>query len=274
MSAGSYAAGMISTILAGTARCPRRVLGGAVSLAGVSLGVHLLSAPRSDGRFEIPVLLSVLALAAVILATVALARWRPAAFTIDAAANVFRSLPQPNHVYQAAGAVFISAALITTTVNFRTVHRDRPSLDPAEPFMDDTMVILAVLLVVVSVPQIAAVWRGVGVQLGPDGLTDRSMLGNLVVPWDALTTTSLPPTTPTALFLRLTYARPELVRTAGLPLTRRRIRTDTVNALFLAHAMHHYLVHPERRQRIGTTAGYTELLTALHGAGLRQAERP
>ncbi|MDG6108252.1 hypothetical protein Daura_21685 [Dactylosporangium aurantiacum] len=78
-------------------------------------------------------------------------------------------------------------------------------------------------------------------------------------------TTSLPPTTPSALFLRLTYARPDLVRTAGLPFTRRRIRTDTINAVFLTHTMHYDLVQPERRQRIGTAASYTELLNTLYG---------
>lgn len=266
MGGGSYAAGMISAILAGTARRPRWVLGGAVSLAGVLAAVHLLSAPESGIRFTIPVLLSLLALTAVVLAPVAVSRWRPATFTVDAAASAFRALPQPGHVYQAAGMAFFSANFITFTVN---MLRGWPSPDRADRFMADTMVILAVLLVVLSVVSITAAWRGIGVQLGTDGLQDRSMLGTLTVPWDALTTASLPPTTPSALFLQLTYARPDLIRAAGLPLTRRRIRTDTVNALFLTHTLHHYLVHPERRQRIGTAAGYTELLTALHGPGHR-----
>ncbi len=240
-----------------------------MSLAGVLAGVHLLSAPESGIRFAIPVLLSLLALTAVVLAPVAVSRWRPAAFTVDAAASAFRSLPQPGHVYQAAGTAFFSANFITITVNMHTTLRRWPSPDRAEQFMAATMVILAVLLVVLSVVSVTAAWRGIGVQLRPDGLRDRSMLGTLTVPWDALTTASLPSTTQSALFLQLTYARPDLVRVAGLPLTRRRIRTDTVNALFLAHTLHHYLVHPERRQRIGTAAGYTELLTALHGPRLR-----
>jgi hypothetical protein len=264
---------MISAILAGTARRPRWVLGGAVSLAGVLVGVHLLSAPNSGTRSAISVLLSLLALAAVSLAPVALTRWRPAAFTVNVAASAFRALPQPYHVYQATGSALFTATFITFTVNMHTVHRSWPSLDRTEQFMDDTMVILAVLLAVLSVVSITAAWRGIGVQLRPDGLQDRSMLGTLTVPWDALTTASLPPTTPSALLLRLAYARPELVRATGLPLTRR-IRADTVNALFLAHTLHHYLIHPERRQRIGTAAGYTELLTALHRPELRGVQPP
>jgi hypothetical protein len=61
----SYAAGMISAVFAGTARRPRWVLGGAVALAGVLVGVQLLSAPDSGIRFAIPVLLSLLALTAL-----------------------------------------------------------------------------------------------------------------------------------------------------------------------------------------------------------------
>ncbi|MFF5225383.1 hypothetical protein [Dactylosporangium sp. NPDC000521] len=212
---------------------------------------------------------SVLAVAAVFLAGSALKRWRPAAFTVDAAAGAFRTLPQPNHVLQAVGMALMSANMTTFTVNFHTMEPDPPIRDPFGHSMGDVMVVLAVMLVVLTALQIAGVWRGIGVQLGPDGLKDRSLLGTLTVPWDALTTASLPPTTPTALVLRLTYARPELVRVAGLPLTRRQIRTDTVNALFLAHAVHHYLVHPERRQGIGTAAGYTELISALYGAAHR-----
>ncbi|MEV4138923.1 hypothetical protein AB0J72_43010 [Dactylosporangium sp. NPDC049742] len=256
---------MISAILAGVARHPRWVLGGAVALAGVLVGVHLLSAPDSDLRYAIPVLPPLLGLAALVLASVALTRRRPAAFTVDAGAGVFRTPPPANHVLQAAGSAFMATTMIMAAANSRTMQRDWPSPDPAVRFTDDVMVVLACLLVVLIVPQIAAVWRGIGVELGPDGLKDRSALGTLTVPWDALTTASLPPTTPSALSLRLTYARPDLVRAAGLPLTRRRISTDTVNALFLAHAVHYYLVHPQRRQGIGTSAGYAELMTALYG---------
>ena len=260
---------MISAILAGTARRPRRVLGGAMALAGVFVAVHQLSAPMSGVRFAIPAMVIALALAAITLAGSALKRWRPAAFTVDAAAGAFRTLPQPNHVFQAANAVFTSAYMITFTVDLRMMWPGSAAPELLGHSTDDVMVVLAVLLVVLTVLQIAGVWRGMGVRLGPDGLKDRSVLGTLTVPWDALTTSSLPPTTPTALVLRLTYARPELVRAAGLPLTRRRIRTDTVNALFLAHAVHHYLVHPERRRGIGTAAGYTELISALYSAAHR-----
>ncbi|MGI5183404.1 hypothetical protein ACQEVZ_44815 [Dactylosporangium sp. CA-152071] len=257
---------MISAILAGVARHPRWVLGGAVALAGVLVGAHLLSAPDSDLRYAIPTLPPLLGLAALVLAVVALTRRRPAAFTVDAGAGVFRAPSPPNHVLHAAGAAFMSATIIMFAVNSRTLPRDRPAEDPAGWFMGDALLVLACLVVVLSVLQIAAAWRGVGVQLGPDGVKDRGPLGTLTVPWDALTTASLPPTTPTALSLRLTYARPDLVRAAGLPLTRTRIRTDTIDALFLAHAVHHYLVHPERRQGIGTAAGYAELMTVLYGA--------
>ncbi|MET7418733.1 hypothetical protein [Dactylosporangium sp. NPDC005555] len=261
---------MISAILAGTARHPRRVLGGGVAVAGGLLGVHLLAAPYSGTRFAVAALLPLLGLVFMVLTLVAQARWRPAAFVVDAGVPAFRTLRQPGHVYNASGVAFMSAAAVTAAVNARGVPRDPASSDLIGLAMARTLGILALLIVVMAVLLAAAVaWRGIGVQLRPEGVMDRSLLGTVTVPWDALTTNSLPPTTPSARLLRLTYARPDLVRVTGLPLTRQ-INTDTVNALFLAHTLHHYLIHPQHRPHIGTAAGYAELLTALHGPGPRR----
>ncbi|MFG2039625.1 hypothetical protein [Dactylosporangium sp. NPDC048998] len=259
---------MLSATLVGTARHPRLTLGGAVAVAASLVGLQLLAPSDSNTRYAIPAVLSLLGLASAGMALVALTRPRPAAFVVDADAPAFRALPHPGHVYSAATAVFMTATEATFRVILPDADRDTAFDDPGWRVMTGTFGLLTIVLGVLTVPLIAAVWRDVGVQLRPSGLVDRSALGTVTVPWDALSASSLPPTTPSATSVRLTYARPELVRVRGLPFSRRRIRTDGVNALFLVHAINHYLMHPQRRQAIGTEAEYGDLLSALHGARL------
>ncbi len=241
------------------------MIGGVVVVAVGFAGVQQLAAPGSDTRYAIPALLSLLALGCGVLILVALARPRPAAFVVDVQASAFRTVSQPGHVFNAASSVLLSATLVTS----RVVAPDRDGAAGWD-WMSGTLDVLGVVLVVLAAVTVAAVWRGNGLWLRPAGLMERNPLGSLTVPWNALSTRSLPPTTPSAQSLRLVYTRPDLVRRHGLAIIRRRISTDTVNALFLVHTLHHYLTNPEQRQSIGTESGYAELLRALHSATPRQ----
>jgi hypothetical protein len=258
---------MLSAIFDGVGRHPRSVISGVVVVAAGFAGAQLLAAPDTGVRYAVPALLSLLALVSGVLAVVAMTRPRPAAFVVEAAA--FRTVSQPVHVINAASNVLLSATIVTS----RVVAPDRDG-DPGWDLMSRTLDILAVVLAALSALLVAAVWRGSGVWLRRDGLMERNPLGSVTVPWDALSPSSLPPTTPTATSLRLVYAKPELVRRRGLDINRRRIRTDTVNALFLVHTLHYYLTHPEQRQAIGTGPGYADLLRALHGTTPRQPTDP
>lgn len=254
---------MLSTIFAGTARHPRLVLAGAAAVAAGFVGVQLLTAPESDSRHAIPALLALLGLASAVMALAAWLRARPAAFAVDPYTPAFRTLPWPGYVYNATAVTFFSA----TQVAFRLIRPDAdqdPAFDkPAWHLLTSIYSALTVVLVALSIVLILAAGRDTSVQLRPDGLVARLPLGTLTVPWDALATDSVAQTRPTATSLLLTYVRPDLVRRRGLPFSRRRIRTDTVNALFLSHAIHHYLMNPQHRQAIGAEAEYNDLLSAL-----------
>lgn len=256
---------MFSAIFDGVGRHPRSVISGMVVVAAGFAGLQQLAAPGTDTRYAIPALLSLLAVVSCVLALVAMVRPRPAAFVVDVQAAAFRPVSQPGHVFSAASNVLLSATMVTS----RVVAPDWDG-DPGWDRMSRTLDVLAVIQVALAALLVAAAWRGSGVWLRPEGLMQRNPLGSATVPWDALSPSSLPPTTPSALSLRLVYARPELVRRRGLEISRRRIRTDTVNALFLVHTLHYYLTHPEQRQAIGTEPGYANLLRVLHGSTPRQ----
>jgi hypothetical protein len=252
---------MFSALFDGIGRHPRSVIGGVVLIAVGSAGVQQLAAPDSDVRHAIPALLGLLVLTASVLGLVAIARPRPAAFVVDVRSAAFRTVLHPSHVFSATFGVLISAAQVTSRMAAHGREADA-GWDP----MSRTLDVLAAALLVLATLLVAAVWRGSGVWLRPDGLTERNPLGSVTVPWDALSPGSLPPTTPSAVSLRLAYAKPELVRRHGLAISRQRIRTDTVNALFLVHTLHYYLTHPEQRLAIGTESGHADLLRVLHGA--------
>ncbi|MET7399055.1 hypothetical protein ABZS66_36805 [Dactylosporangium sp. NPDC005572] len=257
---------MLATIFAGTARHPRLVMSGTAAVAAGSVGAQLLTSPESGVRHAIPALLSLVVLASSTLAVAAWVRPRPAAFAVDARNSAFRTLPSPGHVYNAATSALISAAQVAMQLIRPDAEQD-PAFDrPSWHLLTGVLDGLSVVLVALSIVLILAVWRGIDVQLRPEGLVSRDPFGTLTVPWEALAADSLPRTGPTSTSLLLTYARPDLVRRRGLPFSRRRIRTDTVNALFLVDAVHHYLASPQHRQSIGTAAGYDALLGALFGA--------
>lgn len=65
--------------------------------------------------------------------------------------------------------------------------------------------------------------------------------------------------------LRMAFAEPQLVRRRGIPWSRNALRTDNVDARFLAAAIRHYVCHPEHRAAIGSHEGYQRLLAELPG---------
>lgn len=111
---------------------------------------------------------------------------------------------------------------------------------------------------------IAAGWRGLSVQLRPEGVYQRDFAGSLTVPWEALAPGR--PSRPgvRASTLALTYARPELVRRRGiLVLGGRRLRIDNVHPWFIADAIRQYVDHPQHRAAIGEPAEYQRLWQAV-----------
>ncbi|TQJ25622.1 hypothetical protein FBZ33_5979 [Micromonospora sp. A202] len=106
-------------------------------------------------------------------------------------------------------------------------------------------------------------WRGYGVQLHPYGIRQRWALGSLTVPWEALPAAQVPPGVDRPSRLRMAIAEPQLVRRRGIPWSRKAMRTDNVDAEFLAAVIGHYVAHPEHRATIGSQAEYERLLAEL-----------
>ncbi|SCL63247.1 hypothetical protein [Micromonospora chersina] len=106
-------------------------------------------------------------------------------------------------------------------------------------------------------------WRGHDVQLRPHGIQQRWVLGSLTVPWEAVPAAQVPAGADRPSRLRMTFAEPLLVRRRGLPWGWNALRTDSVDARFLAAAIRHYVGHPEHRAVIGSQAEYRRLLADL-----------
>lgn len=107
-------------------------------------------------------------------------------------------------------------------------------------------------------------WHGLGTQLLPHGLRASFPFGSFTVPWEALRVPH--PTQPAnASTVRLHYARPQLVRRRGVPLTRRTLLAGSTDARILASAIDHYAAHPEHRKLIGTPGEYERLMADFRG---------
>ncbi|WP_158073959.1 hypothetical protein [Micromonospora sp. CB01531] len=106
-------------------------------------------------------------------------------------------------------------------------------------------------------------WRGHGAQLSPHGIRQSWVLGSLTVPWEALPAAQVRPGADRPSRLRMDFAKPQMVRRRGVPWSRNALRTDNVDARFLAAAIRHYVCHPEHRAAIGSQAEYRRLLAEL-----------
>jgi hypothetical protein len=123
--------------------------------------------------------------------------------------------------------------------------------------------LFALLAVLAAVPPCVGAWRGVGIELRPDGLRDREWAGTLIVPWAALPVVPLPQPADERATLRVRYARPELVRRHGLVTSRRQLLTDSMDQDLAAQTIRYYTTHPEHRPAIGTRTEYDRLLSEI-----------
>jgi hypothetical protein len=117
-----------------------------------------------------------------------------------------------------------------------------------------------------------ALWHGVRLTLTPDGIRNEKYAGTVTVPWDALSSVRAfdPAFDPTpsdggVTRLRLSFARPELVRVTGWTVNRRTLEFGGVSTPLVAAAIQHYVDHPGERALIGTAEGHGRLTAALSG---------
>ncbi|MFJ8578520.1 hypothetical protein [Micromonospora sp. NPDC093277] len=233
---------MIAAILGATARHRRAVLTGGVAVAIVDAAAASLM--PSDGP--------VLAVLGVLL-LLGLASWlqpRPAEFVAQPDVPAFGSPVRAGPIYL---AIFVLLVAAETVGRLLRPVRLGSSLD---------LLFSAVAMSVIAVLSVVAAWRGLGVQLRPQGVRVREIWGTLTVPWEALPVgqahrpADQPPT------LRVAYARPELVRRRGR-VAKETLPTDNIDAQFLADAIRHYVRHPEHRAAIGSAVEYRRLRDAL-----------
>jgi hypothetical protein len=239
---------MIRKVLAATVRHRRAALALGVVVAGGNAAA-VGFAPSLGQRLFFPLFTVVLAL--LVLGVVSW-RIRPACFVVQPRIPAFAAPVPAWRVYLALGVLVPFSAQVGALMR----SSSQGNLWLPEPFLDVPWFLLAVLL-------FSDAWRGHGVQLGPHGIRQGYTLGSLTVPWEALPVGH--PATPTKRpsTLRLAYAEPHLVRRRGFPLNRNAIRTDDIDARFLAAAIRHYACNPEHRATIGTPEEYECLLTEL-----------
>ncbi|MEU8262499.1 hypothetical protein AB0C02_17935 [Micromonospora sp. NPDC048999] len=237
---------MLAALFAVTVRYRRLIL--TLSLV---LGVGLAWGRRLSDWLEL--ILIIAAFLVGVLGALALGRSRPAALLVKPEVRAFATEPGASQILVAVMLTFMASQLLVTGHLGEVVG----GLFMVLPFL---------LLLAVGV-QVAGGWRGVSLEVRPDGVCQRDVTGSLMVPWEALAPGR--PFRPAvgASTLALTYARPELVRRHGiLPLGRRRLRIDNVHPWFLADTIRHYVDHPQQRAAIGEPAEYQRLWHALTSA--------
>lgn len=132
------------------------------------------------------------------------------------------------------------------------------------------LAIVAVLGIMVTFSLLT--WRGYGLELTPNGITERASGFRRTIPWVALAPGG--PLRPAGFPYRLDLAvlRPDLVSQRGWSLgslghgSRQRPRLDIqlhVHPWFLADAIRWYAEHPEHRAGIGTPVEHARLLAAI-----------
>ncbi|MFG2053417.1 hypothetical protein ACGFI9_05220 [Micromonospora sp. NPDC048930] len=236
---------MLTTVFAVTVRRRRLILTIALVLA-----VVLAVGRRPSSRLDL-ILLNATFLAcvlAMLLAVLASRRPRPAALLVKPEVRAFATEPSAFQICMAVGLTFFSSLFLGTG------HLAGMGLINVLPFL---------LLVAVGL-HLAGGWRGVAVELRPDGVCQRDFAGSLTVPWEALAPGRPARPAVNASALALTYARPDLVRRRGiLVLGRRQLRIDNVHPWFIADTIRHYVDHRQHRAAIGEPAEYQRLWQAL-----------
>lgn len=249
-----YDPGVLSATFAASVRHRRLILVTALALCAAlslltpwdrELPWHLLAATLAT------FLLSPLAILLAVLTLLASRQPRPATLLVDSSRHAFAAPAGPAQVYLTLMLIFIG----TEQANIlpRTDHHR---------WLQTLVVPLDVLFLTALGLHIAAAWRGLGLQLRPQGLRYRGPAGSLTVPWEALAPGYPLRAALTGPTLALTYVRPDLVQRRGL-VPSGKLRIDTVHAWFIADAIRHYVAHAEHRAAIGTQAEYRRLLQAL-----------
>ncbi|WP_406072330.1 hypothetical protein [Micromonospora sp. NBC_01638] len=206
-------------------------------------------APTLGKRLFVPLLF--LAMTLLLLAIIAMGI-RPAYFVVRPQTPAFATPAPAWKVLFALGYLGSASAHIGAMVRW-TRQGTESTFD----------VVLGVPWLVLAALLVIEAWRGHGVQLYPHGLRQSSPLGSLTVPWEALPAPRIPPSADRPYWLRMAFAEPQLVRRRGIPWSRKALRTDNVDAGFLAAVIRHYVSHPEHRAAIGSQAEYERLLAEL-----------
>lgn len=249
---GPYSADVIERFLEVLGRYRRVILVVGVLLAVAYLAVYRWM-PSLDGRLFPPIWIAWVVV--FTLGVVAIGRSRAIAFEVRPEVSGFRAPADPANVLLVLSQLLLVAAIAGSLLRDLGSEAEWPVHRP-----------VLVLGAVVMAVAIAGTWRGTGIELRPDGLRDREVAGILIVPWDAL-----PVVTPSRsrstfkTYLRVTYARPELVRRRGLAVSRRRLSTDGIDQQFAARAIRYYVTHPEHRAAIGTPTEHNRLLSEIVG---------
>ncbi len=194
--------------------------------------------------------LAMLSLCLLVLEISALRVIGPLALEVRPQVPAFTAPTHPEAVFRVL-LTFLAASLAVTNVRLLVESGSR------------LVWLLAPSAVLGVVAAFFRVWRGVGIELRPDGLRDRAWAGVLIVPWDAMPVVPLPLSTDNRRTLRVRYARPELVRRRGLVVSRRRLLTENVDQRLVARIIRYYTTHPERRPSIGSQAEYDRLIAEL-----------
>ena len=237
---------MLAAIFAVTVRYRRPILTISLVLAVVlALGRRL--------SFTLDLVLGIATILAgglaLSLALLALCRPRPAALLVRPEVRAFATDPSAFQVYLAVEITFLAS------LSLGTGHLGE--------VVGGLFMVLPFLLLVAVGLHLAAGWRGVAVELRPDGVYQREFTGSLTVPWESLAPGRPSRPAVNAATLALTYARPDLVRRRGILPLGRRLRIDNVHPWFIADTIQYYVDHPQHRTAIGEPAEYQRLWHAL-----------
>ena len=229
---------MLNAIFTATVRHRRLIV--AVEIALVSAFV-ITDATTDRLGWTVPPILAVCGILAILLAVVAGPRYRPAALVARPDVPSFDVPIGPAGVYFFTGYLGIFSLSLSSLIGNIVDRETLWQLDIA----------LAALFVAVLILWFRAAWGLTGVRLRPDGVLDRGLTGSLFVPWTAFTGDQ--PVWPTTSFGQLKINYQSHARVRGFVLTgRHTITAQSVDPWYLTRAIHHYVVHPDRRATIGT----------------------
>ncbi|MCU7725760.1 hypothetical protein ODJ79_18680 [Actinoplanes sp. KI2] len=192
-----------------------------------------------------------LVLCLLVLATVAAMIPRPWVFQVRPQVPAFSAPASPVTVLATLALLVLAAG------NTGVVLRDLGTTDTVIDWLR------ALFSILVTVPPYVGIWRGLGIELRPDGLRDREWAGTMIMPWEALPVVPIPGHPNEHATLRVRCARPELVRRRGLVTSRRQLFTNSIDQELAALAIRYYTTHPEHRSAIGTRSEYDRLLSEI-----------